>query len=117
MSIVEEEAMNASKNVPVTITPQAEARIAELGMRRELEQMIAHVREVVPALVAIEVEIAECYDTRDEPGVSILAYSDRPYDPEDKTSWNLIRWDVETFPPQVLEHVCTLLLYGRPDAG
>lgn len=108
--------MSATTTVPVTIAPEAEARLAELGMHKELAQMIAHLREVVPALTAIEVEIAECYDTRDEPGISIIAYSDRPYDAEDKTSWNLIRWDVETFPPQVLEHLCTLLLYGRPDA-
>jgi hypothetical protein len=109
--------MNTSTDVPVTIAPEAEARLTELGMHKELEQIIAHIREVVPELTAIEVAIAERYDTGGEPGVSIIAYSDRPYHAEDKTSWNLIRWDVETFPPQVLEHLCTLLLYGRPDAG
>ena len=108
--------MNAATDVPVTITAEAEARITELGMRKELEQMIAHVREVVPELTAIEVEIAERYDTGGEPGINIRAYSDRPYDAEDKTSWNLIRWAVETFPPQVLEHLCVLPSYGRPHA-
>lgn len=116
MPIVEEEAMNASKNVPVTITPQAEARIAELGMRNELEQMIAHVREVVPALEAIEVTLAECYDTREETGISITAYSDRAFDPEVHSSRHLTRWAVETFPPQVLEHLCILLSPGSPNA-
>lgn len=109
--------MNTSTDVPVTIAPEAEARLSELGMHKELEQMIAHIREVVPALTAIEVETAERYDMGVEPGVSIIAYSDRPCDAEDKTSWNLIRWDFETFPPQVLEHLCALLLYERPDAG
>ena len=109
--------MSTSTDVPVTIAPEAAARIAELGMQKETEQMIAHVREVVPGLAAIEVEIAERYDTGGEPGINIRSYSDRPYDPEDKTSWDLIRWAVRTFPPRVLEHLCILPCYGRPHAG
>jgi hypothetical protein len=108
--------MNTSTEVPVTIAPEAEARLSELGMHKELEQMIAHIREVVPALTAIEVEIAERYDTGGEPGINIRAYSDRSYDAEDKTSWNLICWAVEMFPSQVLEHLCILQSYGRPNA-
>ncbi|MGH7174608.1 MAG: hypothetical protein ACRELF_11520 [Gemmataceae bacterium] len=76
--------MIASTAVPVTVTPEAEARLAELGMRKELEQMIAYVREAVPGLAAIEVTVAECYDSRDEPGVSITASSE-------ELSW---RWPV-----------------------
>ena len=108
--------MNAATDVPVTITAEAEARIAELGMHEDLEQMIAHVREVVPELTAIEVEIAECYDSRDETGVSIIAYSDRVFVPGDTTSWDLTGWAVTTFPPQVLEHLCILFSPGRPYA-
>lgn len=108
--------MSTSTDVPLTLTPEAEARIQELGMRKEMEQMIAHVREVVPGLAAIEVTIAECYDTRDETGVSIEAYSDRVYEPGSTLSWDLTRWAVETFPPQVLEHLCILFSPGRPNA-
>ena len=71
----------------------------------ELEQMIAYVREVVPGLAAMEVTVAECYDSRDETGGSITAYSDRVFEPGDTTSWDVTRWAVETFPPQVLEHL------------
>lgn len=108
--------MNASTEVPVTITPEAEARLAELGMRPQAEQMIAHVREVVPGLAAIEVTIEECYDSRDETGIRIEAYSDRVFEPGDTTSWDLTRWVVETFPPRVLEHLAILFSPGRPDA-
>jgi hypothetical protein len=108
--------MSASTDVPVTITPGAEARIAELGMRKELEQMIAHVREVTPGLQAIEVTVAECYDSRDVPGVSIDAYSDRVYEPDDTTDRDTIRWEVETFPPQVLEHLGILFHPWNADA-
>lgn len=107
--------MNASTEVPVVITPEAEARLAELGMRPQAEQMIAYLRQVVPGLMALGVELEECYDTRDETGVSITAYSDRVFEPEDTTSWNSTRWAIETFPPQVLEHLCILFSPGRPD--
>src|SRR5579884_3757988 len=53
---LQESAMSASPDVPLTITPEAAARVAELGMQKELEQMIAQVRRVVPDLAAIEVE-------------------------------------------------------------
>ena len=108
--------MNESTDVPLTITPEAAARIAELGMQKELEQMIAYVREKVPGLNAIEVTIEECYDTRDETGVRIEASSDQVFEPEDNTSATLDEWVIETFPPQVLEHLCLLLSPGNPHA-
>lgn len=94
---------SSSANVPVTIRPDAAARVAELGMQTEMQQMIDHALQIVPDLAAIEVEIAERYDTGGEPGVSIIPYSDRPFLPEDNTSDDLRRWVVDTFPPQVLE--------------
>jgi hypothetical protein len=108
--------MSASTDIPVTITPEAAARLAELGMQAEFEQMVEHARQVVSDLVAIEVEIAEPYDTGSEPGINIRAYSDRPYVPEDRTSWDFGVWEVRTFPPQVCEHMRVLLIYGRPHA-
>jgi hypothetical protein len=109
--------MSASTEVPLTVTPEAAARTAELGMQRELEQMIEHVRQVVPGLAAIEVTIAECYDSRDEPGVGIVAYSDEAFEPEGAaTRHKLDEWVVDTFPPQVLEHLCIHFSPGRPYA-
>jgi hypothetical protein len=108
--------MNASTDIPVTITPEAEARIAELGMRKELEQMIDYVRAVTPGLAAIEVTVAERYDTGGEPGISIEAYSDQVFEPGNTVSWDSITWAVNTFPPQVLEHLCILFSPGRPNA-
>lgn len=46
----------------MSITPGVAARIAELGMRKELEQRIDHIRAVVPGLAAIEVAVVERYD-------------------------------------------------------
>ncbi len=108
--------MSASTDIPLTITPEAAARTAELGLRKELEQMIAYVREGVPGLAAIEVTIEECYDSRDETGIRVEAYSDRVYEPGDTTSAQLEDWVLATFGPQVLEHLCILFSPGRPDA-
>ncbi len=109
--------MNTSTDVPLTITPEAQARIAELGLRKELEQMIARVRAAVPGLAAIEVAVAERYDTGGEPGINITAYSDQIFGLESTFSWDWTRWEVETFPPQVLEHLCILFSPGNPNAG
>ena len=108
---------SSSVHVPVTIRPDAAARIAELGMQTEMQQMIEYALQVVPELIAIEVEVAERYDTGGEPGVSIVAYSDRAFMPEDNTSWEIRGWAVTTFPPQVLQHLCILLTPGGPNAG
>ena len=34
--------MSAPATVPVTITPEAAARVAELGLQAELERMVEH---------------------------------------------------------------------------
>jgi hypothetical protein len=107
--------VNASTDVPVTITPEAEARITALGFQREFEQMIAHLRESVPELAAIEVVRELPYDTDWEP-VSITAYSDRAFAAGENTSAQLDEWVVKTFPPQVLEHLVILLSPGKPHA-
>jgi len=108
--------MNASTDVPAIITPEAEARLAELGMRKEMEQMVAYLRETVPGLTAIGVEIAECYDSREETGVSVIAYSDRIFEPGESVSDKVDSWAVEKFPPQVLEHLGILFSPGNPNA-
>lgn len=108
--------MSASTEIPVTIAPEAADRIAELGMQKEFEQMIAHVRQVVPDLAAIEVVRELPYDTDWEP-VSITAYSDRAFAPGENTSRDLDRWVVNTFPPQVLEHLLILLSPWSSHAG
>ena len=108
--------MSASTDVPVTITPGAEARIAELGLHKDYEHMIAFTREVTPGLKAIEVTVNECYDTRDETGIAIEAYSDQLFELGERTTREkLDRRIVETFPPQVLEHF--LLLFSPWNAN
>jgi hypothetical protein len=97
--------MSAIPTVPVTITPEAEGRLAELGLQAELEQMLERIRQVVPELRHIDVELVERYDTGGEPGVSVNAWSSLPWQQVNDVWWPLARWEGETFRPQVLQHL------------
>jgi hypothetical protein len=105
--------MIAPTTIPVRILPEAAARIAALGFQAPVDQMIEHARNL-PGVVRVEVVLNDRYDMSGEPGVAVDAYSDRPFDPADRTASDLARWAVTTFPPEVLEH---LHLSWIPGAG
>lgn len=109
--------MSASTTVPVVIAPEAAARVAELGMQAELQQMLDHVRQVFPDLTHIEVSLNERYDTGGEPGVAIDAFVRRAWVPEDRACWDLGTWQSATFPPRVCEHLLLDLRYEDDRAG
>jgi hypothetical protein len=97
--------MSISTTVPASITPEAADRIAELGVSAQVERMLEYVRYHIPELARIEVVLNERYDEDAPPGIAIDAYSQRPFDPADRTDSDLSRWMVTTFPPEVLEHI------------
>src|SRR5262245_29368616 len=97
--------MSTSATIPVTVTPEAQARINELGFQAEVDRMIEYARTSLPDVQRIEVTLNKRYDDPSPDGVWIEAQSDRPYDPQDRTSWDLRYWVGRNFPPQVLEHV------------
>ena len=96
--------MNQTTTIPFTVTPEAAARVAELGMQRELDQMLRHTLETVSALQSIEVHLAEPYDTGDTPSVIIEARRTGPLLLPDRTERQWGAWKVRTFPPEVCEH-------------
>src|SRR5438874_13643147 len=101
----------AQMTIPVTITPEAAERVAELGMQRELDLMIEHTKQTVPGLHAIMVILEPRYDTGGEPGITLEALRDKPqvtYDPTER-EWG--RWQVTTFPPEVCEHFIMMTVY------
>jgi hypothetical protein len=111
----QEKATAARQTVPVTITPEAAALVAELGMQKEFEQMLEHTQQTVPGLHAIRVVLADLYDTGDEPHVLLEAWmtvADIVHDPTPE-QWG--RWQVETFPPQVCEHFGLFPMYEAPN--
>jgi hypothetical protein len=103
--------------IPVTVTPQAAARVAALGMDAELQRMLEHTRRVVPGLRSIEVREALPYDTGDETTVVIDAIRDNPHLPDDPTERAWGDWQCATFPPEVCQHFVLLCVYGPNHAG
>jgi hypothetical protein len=111
--------MHAATKPPATVTPEAAARVAELGMEQALERMLEHARTVIPDLVRLEVILEPAYDTGDVPYLIIqaiiarsLGWNDRPRD-----AW--ASWKAAMFPPQLGEHIALSLLPGAdgPEAS
>jgi hypothetical protein len=109
--------MSAIPMAPVTITPEAAARVAELGMQAELEQTIEQVRQIVPQLRGIDVELLERYDTGGEPRVGVRAWTDLPWQEINAIQMAVARWRGASLPPRVFEHLWVGVLCGGNDAG
>ncbi len=100
--------------IPITVTPEAAARIAELGMQAELDRMLDHTVETVPGLRSIEVQLFETYDAGDENGLTIWSTRVNPHLADDPTNRQWGAWLVRTFPPGVCRYFCMLSVY-EPD--
>jgi hypothetical protein len=112
-----EATVTTTLTVPVTITPDVAARIAELGIQGSVERMLDYARQRLPGLQRIEVVLCQRYELGDQPGLGIEAYSRCPFDTTDQTDRDLDRWMVTEFPPEILEHVTLSYRPGAPDAG
>jgi hypothetical protein len=107
----------ATTTVPVTVEPEAAARVAELGMQAELERMLEHTRQTVPGLRAIEVQLALPYDTGDETSIIIQATMEDPHLEDDPTDTEWDKWQVRTFPPDVCRYFVLISVYGPAHEG
>ncbi len=107
----------STTTLPVSVTPEAAERVADLGMRAELERMLEHTRQTVPGLKSIEVQLTLPYDTGDETSIVIEArmdYRQLPYDPTED-EWGA--WKVRTFPPDVCRYFVMMTVYGPAHEG
>jgi hypothetical protein len=109
--------MASVSHVPVTISPEAAARIAELGLRNAVGRMVDYAVQHLPELDRIEVTLYDRYELCDEPGLAIDAYSHGRFDPAGKTDQDLDRWMVAEFPPKTLQHVILSYRRGLSCAG
>lgn len=106
--------MNASTDVPVTITPEAEAHIVEIGKQMTLEKIIAFLRRMPPALSGIRVELEPAYDS-DEPTILVKAMERRgPSEPEARRRdwWD---WATAVFPLEEMTDIA--VIFTTPEGG
>ena len=100
--------------IPVTVTPEAAERVAELGMQAELQQMLDHTLRTVPNLRSVEVLLALPYDTGDETSITLQALVDHPNPVKDRTELEWDAWQLAAFPPDVCWFFRLMTVYGPP---
>jgi hypothetical protein len=103
--------MQTTSTIPVTISDEAAARVAELGMQREFEQILEHTRQMVPGLRKIEVSMDYAPWLSTDPAVILDTYRSHPGGEDDPTQRNWGRWLIDTFPTEVWMNFCMLTVY------
>ncbi len=103
-----------SVTVPVTITPEAARRAADLGLESQLRSLIDYAGRNLPELARIEVILVEASELEESPLVLIQAWGNRPSDPAEPIAWNFAGKIVQDYPPEVLEHL-HVTYYDRTD--
>ena len=91
--------MSTITNIPATVTPEATAYVAELGLQKEFEQILEHTRQTIPGVLSLRAEYDSGYGV-DTPCVLIEAtVRDRSAAREAHKAWGV--WSLTAFPPQV----------------
>jgi hypothetical protein len=101
--------------IPVHIEPDAAARIQELGMSRELDQMLGFLKQHLPGLRAIAVSLDAEANPRDEASILITTHQPDPGAEPDPSDWSWLEWFAESFPPEVCRHFVRQIAYEAPD--
>jgi len=109
--------MAAPATIPVEVTPEAAARIEELGMSKEFQAMIEHTKQSIVDLQSIRVTR---FDDLDDPGESRVSIQARQHGPEseDLSTWDRWgSWFVESFPPDVRRYFSFTTRYREDHEG
>jgi hypothetical protein len=108
--------MAMTTKIPCTVSLQAAARVAELGIKQGFEQMLQHALLCVPDIRRTEVTLEQPYDEDEEPRIVINAsVGFREGDPINPGFQNWVAWAARTIPPDVSRHVTMLLWDERID--
>ena len=106
-----------TSTVPVDVTPEAAHRIAELGIRSEVDHMIEHAIKTVRGIQQVEITLEPINEMYDEPWLSGRAYrADELWDTENPDVDQYNRWIIDTFPPDVLWRFVLHIRAGAPHA-
>ncbi len=96
--------MADASTVPITVTPEAAERIAELGVQAEFQQMLDRAVQLVPALKRVEVVLEPAYDEGADPFVVIQATHGGPWESGSRAEDEWGKWKIFAFHPDVHRH-------------
>jgi hypothetical protein len=102
-------------SVPVTIPPEVASRVAELGMQHEFKMMLEHLKQTVPGLRSIRVELDERANMWEKASIILWTHRTDPGPGDDPTHRDWIDWYVRTFSPDVCRHFAYLSIYEAAD--
>jgi hypothetical protein len=85
------EERDVTATIPVTVAEDAAARVADLGMQREFEQMLEHARQTIPRLRQLRVML-EHDPVRPQDDPQIVIWARRDAAPSDDVA-DLPEWD------------------------
>jgi hypothetical protein len=78
-----------SLSVSVTISPDAAARLAELGFEKDFDQAVAQALSLLPGLRSLHLTLMPSYEMDDIPWLVLECYGDRS---EQEARPGLIAW-------------------------
>jgi hypothetical protein len=110
--------MTDSSTIPVTIRPEAAARVDELGLQQEFEQILGFVCRNFSGLSRLDVILSEPYDHVDDPIVYFEPHVLHPPPGEepDREPWqSWCHWMTSAFSPDVLRHFNLSEVYESPN--
>jgi hypothetical protein len=101
-------AMATTTEVKVTVTPEAAARVAELGLQKEFDQLVERARTTIQGVRWIDVQLEPPYDTGDEDQVVLWIRIANNLLLKNPSIEQLRTWKLETFSPDVCWHISTV---------
>lgn len=108
--------MSVVDSVPISIEPAAEKHVEKLGATREFREMLDKIRELVPDMTGLEVQLQEPYDTGDEDAVIfwVRSVSGDPGLPKEDA---FRAWTRDRFPTDVRRHFSMFIAKDVTHAG
>jgi hypothetical protein len=105
----------ATTAIKTTVEPEAAARVAELGMQKEFEEILEHIKQTAPRLQWIEAELEYDPSGVRGPVVTIWAHRDPYPADDDPTNRDWADWFVRAYPPEVYTNFILLSCYEEND--
>ncbi len=107
--------MSSASTIPVEITPETAARAEQLGIRRQLEEILEYTRQNVADLRSVAVTL---YHDREEPGephLSLECWRDGPSRVDEEAWERWTDWLIRHYPPDVVRWLGFEILYRGED--